>query len=457
MSGFKNSSFTILGAGRSGIAAAKLLKSNGAKVFLSDGSDLNSLKYFDEELLRKEGIEFEIGAHSDRIYENDIFIKSPGIPPYSEVIVKAVDLNKKIYSEVEAAYRFCRCPVIAITGTNGKTTTTVLTGEIFKKAGYDTKVCGNVGLAFSEVINETDENSIVILEVSSYQLENTEEFRPTVSVMMNITPDHIDWHGSFENYQRAKMKIMMNQSGNDLAVINYDDKILREITKESHVRKAYFSIKENLSGMNMEEGSYQEDGKIVYFNKAKNTKEVIMETREINIRGSHNLYNSLAAVISARAFEIRKEIIRDTLMSFQGVEHRIEFVRELYGVRYYNDSKATNIDSLIVALQSFDKNVILILGGREKGNDYSVVDELVKERVREIISIGEAKEKIYDHFNKIIEITKVNSLEEAVNRAYRSGKMGDTVLLSPACKSFDMFDSFEHRGKEFKRLVNNLK
>ncbi|HMS32789.1 MAG TPA: UDP-N-acetylmuramoyl-L-alanine--D-glutamate ligase [Ignavibacteria bacterium] len=460
MSDFKKSSFTVLGAGRSGIAAAKLLKRNGAEVFLSDGSDKDKLKFLDEEVLRKEGIEYEIGVHSDRIYESDIFIKSPGIPPENQVIQNAVKLNKKIYSEIEMAYRFCKSPVIAITGTNGKTTTTVLTGEIFKNAGNDTKVCGNVGLAFSEVLSDTDENSIVILEVSSYQLEDTEEFRPRVSVLMNITPDHIDWHGSFDNYLKAKIKITKNQTGDDLAVINYDDEILRSSLKGTPVRKAYFSIRENLIEKNdssIETGSYTDNGKIIYFDKAKNIAEEIMETREINIRGNHNLYNSLAAVISARSFEIKKEIIRDTLKSFQGVEHRIEFVRELDGVSYYNDSKATNIDSLIVAIESFEKNIILILGGREKGNDYSAVDKLVRERVKEIFAVGEAREKIYDHFNNRIKVTMVSSFEEAVISARESGRRGDIVLLSPACKSFDMFESFEHRGKEFKRIVNLLK
>jgi len=457
MKDINKSSFTILGAGRSGIAAVKLLKKNGAKVFLSDGSDKSSLKFLDVEVLKKEGIEFELGGHSDRIYESDIFIKSPGISPDSEIIVKAIKLNKRIYSEIEAAYWFCKCPVIAITGTNGKTTTTVLTGEIFKNAGYNTKVCGNVGLAFSEVVSDTDEKSIVILEVSSYQLDNIEEFRPRISVIMNITPDHLDWHGGFENYLKAKMKITLNQAGEDIAVINYDDELLRESTKDLKIRKSFFSIKENLIEKKIETGSYSNKGKIIYFDKAKNIEEEIMESREINIRGNHNLYNSLAAVISARSFGIKKEIIRDTLKTFEGVEHRIEFVKEISGVRFYNDSKATNIDSLIVALESFESNIILILGGREKGNDYSAVDKLIRDRVKEIIAVGEAKDKIYDHFNQIKKVIRVNSFEEAVSTSKEISQSGDVVLLSPACKSFDMFDSYEHRGKEFKRLVNLLK
>jgi len=457
MKDINKSSFTILGAGRSGIAAAKLLKKNGAKVFLSDGSGKSNLKFLDEEVLKKEGVEYELGGHSERIYEGDIFIKSPGISPDSEIMLKAKKLNKRIYSEIEAAYWFCKCPVIAITGTNGKTTTTVLTGEIFKNAGFDTKVCGNVGLAFSEVVSDTDENSIVILEVSSYQLDNIEEFRPRVSVIMNITPDHLDWHGGFENYLKAKMKITFNQAGKDIAVINYDDELLRESTKELKIRKSFFSIKENLIEKKTETGSYSDKGKIIYFDKAKNIEEEIMESREINIRGNHNLYNSLAAVISARSFGIKKEIIRDTLMTFEGVEHRIEFVREISGVRFYNDSKATNIDSLIVALESFERNIILILGGREKGNDYSAVDKLIGDRVKEIIAFGEAKDKIYDHFSQSKKVVRVNSFEEAVSKAKELSQSGDVVLLSPACKSFDMFDSYEHRGKEFKRLVNLLK
>ncbi len=454
---FKNSSFTILGAGKSGIAAAKLLKRNGANVFLSDDTEKSRLKFFDEALLSKEGIEFELGKHSDRVFESDVFIKSPGISPDSEVIIKAGKLNKKIYSEIEAAYWFCNCPVIAITGTNGKTTTTVLTGEIFKAAGYDAKVCGNVGLAFSEIVNELGKNSVVVLEVSSYQLNNIEQFRPKISVLLNITPDHIDWHGSFENYLKAKLEILKNQTEEDLTVVNYDDKILREAVKDSKPEKAYFSIKERLNEKEIDTGSYLENGKIIYFDKQKNIKEEIMEAREINIRGNHNLYNSLASIISARAFGIRKEIIRDELMKFPGVEHRIEFVRETGGVKYYNDSKATNIDSLIVALESFEGNLILILGGRESGNDYSRVDKLISEKVKEIIAIGETKEKIYGYFKMHKKVIKADSLEEAVIKAREGSEKGDIVLLSPACKSFDMFDSYEHRGKEFKRIVNSLK
>lgn len=456
MTDFINSSFTILGAGRSGTAVAKLLKRNGAKVFLSDDSALDSLKFIDEDDLKKENIEYELGGHSDRVYESEVIIKSPGIPPDSPVIIKAHELNKKIFSEIEVSYRFCKSDVIAITGTNGKTTTTVLTGEIFKAAGIDTKVCGNVGVAFSEIISELKKDSVVILEVSSFQLNNIEEFRPRVSVLLNITPDHIEWHNNFENYLNAKLEILKNQTEEDLAVINYDDEILRDRVKNTNPGKAFFSIRENLEEKNIECGSYLENGKIIYFDKSKNLHEEIMDANEIHIRGNHNLYNSLASLISARAFEIKKEIIRDTLVKFPGVEHRIEFVREIKGIRFYNDSKATNIDSLIVALESFEGHLILILGGREKGNDYSAIEKLAGQKVKEIVAIGESKEKIFKYFNNKIKVTKADSMQEAVSKAFAAGIKGDKILLSPACKSFDMFDSFEHRGKEFKRLVNLL-
>jgi len=455
MTEIENKSFTVLGAGKSGIAVAKLLRGKGAEVFLSDGSSKDKLKYLDEKFLKEEGIESETDGHSDKVFESDIIIKSPGISPQSEVILKAKKLNKKIYSEIEAAFWFCKGQVIAITGTNGKTTTTILTGEIFKNAGYDTKVCGNVGLAFSEIVSEVKEDTIVVLETSSYQLNDIDEFKPRIAILMNITPDHLDWHVGFDNYLKAKLEILKNQNETDLAIINYDDETLLKATKNLKSGKAYFSIRENFNGNNYDTACFLKNRKIIYTDKNKNTEE-IMEAGEINIRGNHNIYNSLASVISARAFEIKKEVIRDTLMKFKGVEHRIEFVKDIKGIKFYNDSKATNIDSLIVALESFPGNLILILGGRETGNDYSKTDELIKKKVKEIIAIGETKEKIMQHFGSYKKVTEAKTMDEAVEIAMTNGSKGDTVLLSPACKSFDMFDSFEHRGTEFKKSVNKL-
>jgi len=465
MINFTNSSFTILGAGRSGIAVAKLLKKKGAKVFLSDGGSKDTLKFLDEEVLKKEGIEYELGGHTDKVFENGIFIKSPGIFPDSEIILRAFEAGKDIYSEIEIAYEICKCPVIAITGTNGKTTTTILTGEIFRNAGYDAKVCGNVGLAFSEIADETTDKSVVILEASSFQLFDTENFRPKVSVLLNITNDHIDWHGSFEDYLEAKLMITNNQNKEDLVIINYDDKILMESDINKEVKRAYFSIKENLIEKDVERGCFIKEDNVIYFDKKNGTQETltetltetIMETREINIRGNHNLYNSLAAVISARAFDIKKEIIKESLIKFKGVEHRIEFVRELNGVDFYNDSKATNVESLQVALEAFEGKIVLILGGRETGNDYSTIETLVKEKVKTIIAVGESRDKINEFFKDKIKTVIVESFEDAVKKSNENSEAGDIVLLSPACKSFDMFDSYEHRGNEFKRMVSLLK
>ncbi|MEO8446559.1 MAG: UDP-N-acetylmuramoyl-L-alanine--D-glutamate ligase, partial [bacterium] len=368
---------------------------------------------------------------------------------------ETIKLGAERVGEVELAFRWLKGRVIAITGTKGKSTTTTLTGRMLEQAGFTVAVGGNIGQPISAQVDASTAQTLHVVEVSSFQLHDIEKFKPKVAVLMNITPDHIDWHGNFNNYLKSKLEIIKNQDEEDLTVINYDDDILRKSTKGIKSQSSYFSIKEDLSEVT-EAGSFIKKGKIIYFDKAKDITEEIMETREINIRGNHNLYNSLAAVISARAFQIKKEIIAETLRKFPGVEHRIEFVRELNGIKFYNDSKATNIDSLIVALESFEGNVILILGGREKGNDYSRIDALVNDRVKKIIAIGESRVKIYDHYKGKKEIETAETFEDAVRKSYKSGMKGDSVLLSPACKSFDMFDNFEHRGLEFKKFVNKL-
>jgi len=452
----KSSSFTVIGAGRSGVGISKLLASKGNQVLLYDENPDDKLKYLDKDGLVKHGVELCLGKWDERILRNNVIVKSPGVPPSSEVIVKARSLGIKVVSEIEAAYEYCPCPIIAVTGTNGKTTTTELTGEIFRSAGIDTKVCGNVGLAFSEIIDDLHEDSIVVLEVSSYQLNDIENFKPAVGVMMNITPDHIDWHGSFENYLTAKMRIAENMDEESLLVVNHDDKVLRDSVEKLSIAKSYFGLTEKTFD-NCEQGAYEKEGKMFYFNKSKSFNEEIMETRDINIRGKHNLYNSLAAAISARSFGIRNEIISSTLKAFPGVEHRIEFTRELNGVKFFNDSKATNVESMIVALEAFEGNLILIMGGREKGNDYSSVNDLVKNRVKTIVAVGESRENIVRHFGSIVRVIEATSMEDAVAKAYGASIPGDNVLLSPACKSFDMFESYEHRGEVFKKIVNSLK
>jgi UDP-N-acetylmuramoylalanine--D-glutamate ligase len=371
LTGIKNTKFAILGAGRSGIAITKLLINSGAKeILLTDEKELKETGLN----IESANLKIESNGFNDSILDYDVIIKSPGIPPSKEILVKARELYKKIYSEVEAASWFCPAPIIGITGTNGKTTTTVLIGEIFKNAGLQTFVCGNVGKAFSEIVSDITKDSIVVLELSSFQLEDIETLSLTVAIILNITPDHLDWHGSFENYLKSKLKISYNQSENDLLVFNYDDEILKINLKDYPKNIAAISVTENLYESDFTTGAYMMDGMLYYFDKKKNQLDDVVLRKDVYLKGNHNVYNVLASIVAAKKFGISCDEIEKTLMEFKGVEHRIEFVRELNGVSYYNDSKATNIDALIVALQSFDKNIVLILGGKDVDNDYNICE-----------------------------------------------------------------------------------
>lgn len=452
-----NKSYAILGAARSGIGIARFLKKKGAEVFISDESSEEKLLYLDKDILDKENIGYEIGGHSDKIFDYDIIIKSPGIKPDSEIIKKAVSKNKEIYSEIEVASWFCDAPIIAITGTNGKTTTTVLTGEILSRQGLDVKVCGNVGLAFSEVLDDLKENSIVVLETSSFQLFNTKYFKPKAAAVLNVTVDHIDWHGNFENYFEAKTNININQTDEDYFIYNYDD-------PECKARFAGRTLNGNVCAFSYEPeiqtlfkaGAYVEKNKINYFDIIKYINAPVIDIRDIFIKGKHNVQNAMAAILLTKIFGVTDEVIADTLKDFKGVEHRIEFVREIDGVRYYNDSKATNYDSTYVALESFPSDIILIMGGKKGDNNFARVDEFIKSRVKKIFAIGQTRDAIYEHYNEFVKVVKCDSLEEAVNKSNKDSENGDVVLFSPAYKSFDMFLNFEHRGEEFKKFVNNL-
>jgi len=450
----KNTSFAVLGAGRSGIAITNLLLSHKAKnIILTDEKKLMKEQI---NIADSENLKIELGRFSEDVLNCDVIIKSPGIPPGNDILLKAKSLKKEIYSEVEAASWFCTAPIIGITGTNGKTTTTVLIGEIFKNAGYKTFVCGNVGKAFSEIVSDVTKDSVVVLELSSFQLEDISELKPKVSILLNIAPDHIDWHKSFENYLNAKLKIYKNHSDDDLIVFNNDDNVLRNALKDYKANVSAISVTENLSESEFNSGAYLKDGMLYYFNKSKNQLDDVVMRKDVYLKGNHNIYNVLASIVAAKKFGISCDEIEKTLMEFKGVEHRIEFVRELNGVEYYNDSKATNIDALIVALQSFEKNIVLILGGKDADNDYNTVKDLVACRVKEIIAVGSSKDKIFDFFNTDKKVYRANSYEDAVKYSSEIAKEGDIVLLSPACKSFDMFNNFEERGRKFKELVNNL-
>lgn len=452
-----NNTYAILGAARSGIGIARFLKRKGADVFISDSSPEDALLYLNKDILINEKIDFELNGHTDRVFDYDIIIKSPGIKPDSDIIKKALVKGKKVYSEIEVASWFCNVPIIAVTGTNGKTTTTVLIGEILARHGFDVKVCGNVGLAFSEVLDALNEKSVVVLETSSFQLYNTEYFRPKVAIVLNVTVDHLDWHGSFHNYFEAKTNINAKQTDDDYFIYNYDD-------PECKTRYAGRVLNGNVQAFSYDaevkkyfrSGAYVEDNKIIYFDISKYIYLPIIDVRDIYIKGKHNVQNAMAAILAAKVFQVTDDVIADTLKTFEGVEHRIEFVREINGIKFYNDSKATNFDSTYVALESFPSDIMLIMGGKKGDNNFARVDEYMSMRVKKIYAIGQSKDAIYEHYSGIKEVIKCDSLDEAVKKAYADSKSGDVVLFSPAYKSFDMFRNFEHRGEEFKKFVNNL-
>ncbi len=450
----KYKKISVIGAARSGVAAARLLKNKGYSVFLSDSTDEKKInpKYIEE--IKQSGVAYEFGSHSDKVYDTDLVVVSPGVPQNSKVIQTTIEKNIELVSEVEVASWFCKGKVISITGTNGKTTTTTLIGEIFKDAGYKTLVCGNIGTAFSDVVNETDDNSIVVLETSSFQLDNIKHFKPFIAIFLNITPDHLDRYDTFEKYLEAKMKITGNQNASDYFVFNYDDELVRKSVKDNvSAKKSAFSLN-GFVKENIETGAYIDNYDLIYYYYMG--EENIIDTQKLVIKGQHNVYNAMASVISAKIFGIERDCIRKSLENFKGVEHRLEFIRDINGMKFYNDSKATNVNSVWYALKGFKEPIVLLLGGKDKGNDYSQIENEVKEHVKHIIAIGESKMKVYNYFKDIVPVTLSDSFEDAVFKAAGNASKGNVVLLSPACASFDMFDNYEHRGTEIKRIVNTL-
>jgi UDP-N-acetylmuramoylalanine--D-glutamate ligase len=442
--------FSILGAGKSGLAVARLLKTRRAKVFLSEKGKKDKFADAAHEL-DEIGVEHEFGDNSHRVLEADYVVLSPGVPIDAPIVKLAREKQIKILSEIEIAFDQCEAPVVAITGTNGKTTTTTLVGEIFKRAGWNAFVAGNIGIAFSEIVDQAKgEKAIVVLEVSSFQLDAIDSFRPKVSALLNITPDHLDRYKNYEAYIQSKYRIVENQKGYDTFVYNHDDDNVRNLADTVNIRTLGFSLKQELK-----QGAYLVGDDIVL--RIGREKEVLLNRNEIGIPGPHNLMNAMAAALMTRVMGVEWNAIRETLRTFQGVEHRIEFVRELNGVKYYNDSKATNVDSVYYALGSFNEPIILIAGGKDKGNDYVKIKELVEQNVKAIVTVGKGAEKIEKFFNGMKPIHSAGmSMEEAVRLAKDAATPGDIVLLSPACASFDMFDNYEHRGRVFKELVNQL-
>ena len=450
----KSKKITVIGAARSGVAAAKLLKRKGYDVFLSDANDENKIEKSFVDDLTANGINHEFGTHSEKVYESEMMVVSPGVPQNSAVIKNALSKGIEVVSEIEAASWFCKGKVIAITGTNGKTTTTTLIGEIFKDAGYKTFVCGNIGIAFSDIVEQTDDNSIIVLETSSFQLDNIKKFKPFIAIMLNVTPDHLDRYDSFEKYLESKMRIAENQNESDYFVFNYDDELVRRSAVNVHSHRSAFSLTGAVKD-ETKEGTYLNNIDLIYYYYMG--EENIIDTKKLIIKDEHNVYNAMASVISAKIFGIEKEFIKKTIENFKGVEHRLEYVRELDGVKYYNDSKATNVNSVWYALKGFNEPLVLILGGKDKGNDYTQIEKEVKEHVKHIIAIGDSRQKVYDFFKDILPVTVAESMEDAITKAKQNSVKNDVVLLSPACASFDMFDNYEHRGRVFKDIVNSLK
>ncbi|MFN4235153.1 MAG: UDP-N-acetylmuramoyl-L-alanine--D-glutamate ligase [Bacteroidia bacterium] len=439
----------VLGARESGTGAAILAKAKGYDVFVSDkGKIADKFKH----TLLQHQIKFEEEQHTEsEILSADEIIKSPGIPDKADLIVKAKQMGIPIISEIEFAARFTNAKKICITGSNGKTTTTLLTYHILKKAGLNVGLAGNVGKSFAAMV-ANENHDYYVLELSSFQLDDMFDFKAEIAVLLNITPDHLDrYEYKMENYVNSKFRITQNQTEHDFFIFCMDDSEINKgiSQKEIKAKKIPFSIFQKL-----EEGAWLNNNQI---NINLNNNPLTMTVEELALQGKHNIYNSMAAGIAARILDIRKEIIRESLSDFQNIEHRLEYVAKINDIEFINDSKSTNVNSAWYALESFDKPIIWIAGGVDKGNDYSMLKDLVKAKVKAIVCLGKDNKKLIKAFKDIVPtIIETSSAEEAVGVAYRLGKKGDVVLLSPACASFDLFENYEDRGNKFKIAVRAL-
>ena len=447
---------TVIGAVKSGIGAAKLISRLGGVPFISDSGSEEKLKDSISSLSEL-NIDFEIGKHSDRIFDCDLMIVSPGVPLTAEILVNARSKDIKLISEIELAASVCKGNIIAITGSNGKTTTTALCEHVLNTAGMKTYSAGNIGTAFSEVALDVKEDEFVSLEVSSFQLDLIDKFKPKVSVILNITPDHLNrYEYNFENYISSKLKVFKNQDKEDFVILNNDDKTLMDsVVKLSDGQRGFQSSPYYFSLSVPQSNGCFVSGDNIIFNKEGRTL-FTCSVKDVNLKGEHNIANAMAVISIAKLFNADNDKIIEALRTFQAIEHRLELVREINGVKFINDSKATNVDSVWYALRSFNEPIILILGGQDKGNDYNQIKDLVVERVVKIFAIGSSAQKVYDFFHSLVEVEIKQSLEDVVAAAAKEAKPNEVVLFSPACASFDMFNSYEHRGRIFKQAVNRL-
>ena len=439
----------VLGGGESGVGAAILGKEKGMEVFLSDMGNIPE-RY--RSVLIEEGIEFEEGKHTEnRILDADIVVKSPGIPPYAPMVEKIVAKGIPVLSEIEFAGRYTNARMVCITGSNGKTTTTLLIYHILRKGGLNVGLAGNVGKSLALQVAR-EHHDYYVIELSSFQLENMYDFKADIAVIMNITPDHMDrYDHKMENYVNAKFRILQNQTSEDYFIYWQDDPIVTEQIKRIQTEAMLMPFSE----FRQEDSkAYVENG-LVKFIGPNEVWEIPRD--KLALRGLHNLYNSMAAGLSASILNIKDDKIRGALEDFEAVEHRLEYVATVGGVKYVNDSKATNVNSTWYALESMTTPTVLILGGKDKGNDYTEIEELVKEKVKAIVCMGKDNSKLLDFFTgKVPLISDTHSIEEAVKECARIAEDGDTVLLSPCCASFDLFKSYEDRGEKFKAEVRKL-
>ena len=439
----------ILGGGESGVGTAILGKQKGWEVFLSDKG---SLKPHYRETLNKEGIQWEEGTHTEeKILSADVIMKSPGIPDKAPIIKKAHEKGIAVISEIEFASQYTNSLIVGITGSNGKTTTTLLTYHIFKEAGLQVGLGGNIGYSFAELV-ATENPPYYVLEISSFQLDGIEHFAPHIAVLLNITPDHLDRYDyKFENYINSKFRIAMNQTENDYLIYDTDDEVITQWLSTHTIKSKLipFSIEKELP-----QGAFLKDNKI-YIMLENQTTEIDVE--EISLRGKHNIKNTMAASVAARLVNIRNNSLRESLKGFKGAPHRLEEVKVVDGVTYVNDSKATNVNSVFYALDTIKTPIVWIVGGQDKGNDYNSLLPYVHEKVRAIVCLGVDNSPIIQSFhNTIGTLVETRSMDEAVKLAQGFAQEGDTVLLSPACASFDLFKNYEERGDLFKAAVQKL-
>jgi len=444
-----NKRVLVVGLGRSGVASALFLKSRGAQVTVSDAKSEDQLREEIPALLDR-GIAVETGGHGERTFQNqDLIVVSPGVPVDSQAINQARALGAPVIGEIELAAQFLSGPIVAITGSNGKTTTTTLIGEIFTKSGLKTLVGGNIGTPAISLVPQATAETTVVLDVSSFQLETIRSFRPKIAVVLNITPDHLDRHRTFAAYVDAKARIFEKQTSDDFAVLNADDPTCVELTGRTDAQVFWFGRKREV-----EQGVFVRKAQITF--RRDNSELQMMPISEVPLKGAHNIENVLASICATALMGCDPARIRDAVREFRAVEHRLEYVATVQGVEYYNDSKATNVDATIKALESFAANVHLILGGKDKGSDYTVLNDLLRDRVKHVYTIGVAAEKIESQIRGAAAVVSSGTIESAVKQASASAVPGDVVLLAPACASFDQFQNYEHRGRVFKELVRAL-